>query len=108
MPKWIRRIFFIFSLFFLINALHAQNNPNGWDQGMSYGNSHVNSAENSIKNTDPNTIPGYESDPDQTKYYDGVTQDNTDSMDEAAKQEAEQSEEAQAINILHPFVKPFF
>ncbi|MCD8525503.1 MAG: conjugal transfer protein TraN [Gammaproteobacteria bacterium] len=51
-----------------------------------------------LKKTDPNSIPGYESNPDQTQYYNGVTQDNTNQMESDAKNYAAQSETAQIIN----------
>jgi len=98
MRKFFLKSLLVFSGMLLITTIHAQTNPNGWDQGMSYANSHLNSAENALKNTDPNTIPGYESNPDQTQYYEGVTQDNTNQMNSDAQSQAAQSEEAQTIN----------
>lgn len=98
MPKYFLKSLGLLSSIILMTTVYAQTNPNGWDQGQAYAESHLNSAENALKNTDPNTIPGYESNPDQTQYYEGVTQDNTDQMNSDAKNEAAQSEEAQAIN----------
>lgn len=83
---------------FISSVNYSQSNPNGWDEGLNYANAHKNDAENALKNTDPNTIPGYESNPDQTQYYEGVTQDNTNQMNSDAQSEAAQSEEAQTIN----------
>lgn len=98
MRKFFLKSLLIVSSVFLISTIHAQTNPNGWDEGLAYANSHLNSAENALKNTNPNTIPGYESNPDQSNYYEGVTQDNTNQMKSDAKSEAAQSEEAQTIN----------
>lgn len=92
------KLLLVLSSIFLMTTIYAQTNPNGWDEGLAYANSHLNSAENALKNTNPNTIPGYESNPDQSSYYEGVTQDNTNQMNSDAQSEAAQSEEAQTIN----------
>ena len=82
---------------FISTMIHAQTNPNGWDQGLAVAQAHQNDAENTVKNGNPNDIPGYESNPSQTQYYGGVTEDDSSQMQSDAVSAANSSEEGQAI-----------
>lgn len=75
----------------------ATGNPNGWDKGMAVASSHQNDAENAVANGDPNDVPGYEPNPSQTQYYDGVEQSDASGLEDAALDEAIASTEGQAI-----------